>query len=63
MKREQRNLKIGAAAFGAGVLIAMGAITAASWRPCGHHVGAADRPDRQRRHQYVDDAALGAGNL
>ncbi len=29
-QRNQRNLKIGAAAFGAGVLIAMGAITAAT---------------------------------
>lgn len=30
MKRQQRNLKVGAAAFGAGVLVAMGAITAAT---------------------------------
>ena len=29
-QRKQRDLKIGAAAFGAGVLIAMGAITAAT---------------------------------
>ncbi|MGE5694629.1 MAG: hypothetical protein ACM4D3_05155 [Candidatus Sericytochromatia bacterium] len=30
MKRQQRTLKVGAPAFGAGVLIAMGAITAAT---------------------------------
>ena len=41
MKREQRNLKIGAAAFGAGVLIAMGAITAATG---GHAVTTSEPP-------------------